>query len=54
MNDPTQLKAARPNDPVTPLLVYFPKENKNTNSKRHIYPYAHCGIIHSSQDMDTN
>ena len=54
MNDPIKLKTVLPNDPVSPLLGYFPKENKNMNSKRHIYPYVHCGIIHNSQDMDVN
>ena len=52
MNDPIKLEAL-PNA-VIPLLGYFPKENKNANSKGHIYPYAHCGIIHNSQDMDVS
>ena len=30
---------------------YLSKENKNTNSKRDMYPYAHCSIIYNSQDM---
>ena len=31
---------------------YFLKENKNTNSKRYMYPYVHCSIVHNSQDME--
>lgn len=30
---------------------YLPKGNKNTNSKRYMHPYVHCGLIHKNQDM---
>ena len=29
---------------------YLPKENKNTNSKRHIHPDVNCSISYNSQD----
>ena len=32
---------------------YFPKECKNTNSKRYeLVHYVHCNIIHNSQDIE--
>ena len=32
---------------------YLAKENKNTNSKRHMHPHVHCSIIYCNQDMET-
>ena len=31
-------------------ILYLSEENKTTNSKRYMHPYAHCNIIHSSQE----
>ena len=31
---------------------YVSEENKNTNSKRHMYPNVYSSIIHNSQDTE--
>ena len=33
-------------------MGYLPKENENTNLKRHMHPYVYCSIIYNGQDMD--
>ena len=30
---------------------YLSERNENTNSKRYLYPHAHCSIIYNSQDL---
>ena len=32
--------------------INFPKENKNTNLKRYMYPNVHSGIACNSQDIE--
>ena len=32
---------------------YLSEENKNTNSKRYMHPYAHCSTNYNNQDMET-
>ena len=36
--------------PSNPTFGYLSKENKNTNSKRYMHPYALCSIIYNSQE----
>ena len=31
---------------------YFPKENKNINSKRYRHSAVHCNIVYKSQDLE--
>ena len=38
-------------NPIIPLLGIFPKENRNTNSKRYMHPCAYCSFIYNSQDI---
>ena len=33
-------------------IRYFPKEYKNTNSKRYMHLYVYCSIIYNSQDIE--
>ena len=33
--------------------MFIPKEIKNTNLKRHMYPSVHCSIIYSSQGIES-
>ena len=37
-------------DPAIPPLGIY--QDKNHNSKRHMYPNVHCSTIHNSQDME--
>ena len=44
------LKIELPYDLAIPPLGIYLKEMKNTNLKRYMHPYVHCGIIYNSQD----
>ena len=35
------------------IYGYSSKENENTNSKKFMHTYAHCCIIHNSQEKET-
>ena len=46
-----KLKIKVPCDPAIPLWVS--EENENTNLRRYMHPYVHCGIIYNNQDVET-
>ena len=45
-----KLKIEKPYDPTIPLLGIYPE--KTINSKRYMYPTAHCSTIYKSQGME--
>ena len=42
-----------PSDPRNSTSGYLCEENENTNLKRDMHPYVHCGFMYNSQDMET-
>ena len=49
--DPSKkLRIELPYDPAILLLDIYPKDTKNTNSKRYTHCYVHCSIVYNSQD----
>uniref|UniRef100_A0A9L0I499 Uncharacterized protein n=1 Tax=Equus asinus TaxID=9793 RepID=A0A9L0I499_EQUAS len=48
----TKLKIEILYDPAYPTTGYFSKECEINNTKRSMYPYVDCSIIHSSHDME--
>ena len=48
-----KLKMELPLDPAIPLLSFYPKKTKITNSKRYPHPHVHHSIIYNTQDIET-
>ena len=38
--------------PSIPTSCYLSEEIQNTNLKKKMYPFVHCGIIYNGQDME--
>ena len=44
-----KLRIGLPCDRIKSTTRYFPKEYKNTNSKKNMSPYVYCSIIYNNQ-----